>query len=472
MARTTARMARRIGPTLATSFTAAIALLVLISIASPSYGNDKERDQQSKYPHWPQFRGLHARGISNGWSLPTSWDGTSGVNIKWKTPIPGLGHSSPVIWGDKVFVTTCLSGKKDPELRVGLYGDIQPVEDDSSHTWRVYCLNKKTGKVMWDVTSHVGVPAIKRHPKATHANCTPATDGKHVIALFGSEGLYCYDMAGKLLWKKDLGQLDAGYWVVPTAQWEFGSSPVIHNGKVIVQCDVQKNPFLAAFDIKTGNEIWRTPREDVCTWSTPTVHESVNRTEVIINGFRHIGGYDVNTGKELWKMGGGADIPVPTPFVADDLIFITSSHQGPVPLYAIKVGASGDISLKDDKLSSEYVAWYRPRRGTYMQTPIVVENLLFTCSNSGIVTCYDAATGDQFFRKRIDRGIGFTASPVAGDGKIYFSSETGEVHVLEATTQRVIAAVNPMGEPLMATPAISEGNIFIRGQHHLFCVGK
>lgn len=272
--------------------------------------------------HWPQFRGAHASGIAQGAATPLTWDVPTMRNIKWKTRIEGLGHSSPIIWGDRVFVTSCVSGKSDPLLRVGLYGNIAPVEDNTEHRWLVFGLDKKTGKILWKHEAHRGVPKVKRHQKATHANSTPVTDGKHVVALFGSEGLHCYDMNGKPLWQRDLGVLDAGYWMVPAAQWEYGSSPIIYKNMVIVQCDVQKNPFLAAFDITSGKELWRRPRNEACTWSTPTIYEGKTRTQLITNGYRAIGGYDPATGKPLWWMAGGSDIPVPTPIVAHDLIYI------------------------------------------------------------------------------------------------------------------------------------------------------
>ena len=446
----------------------AIVILQFLPAAGPVAGADPAAPDV----HWPQFRGAHARGVALG-TTPTHWDVTTGHNILWKSPIPGLGHSSPIIWGDKIFLTTCISGLKDPELRVGLYGEIAPVNDNSEHTWHVYCLDKKTGKVLWERQAHSGVPKIKRHTKATHANSTPATDGRHIIAFFGSEGLYCYTVDGELLWNRDLGVLDAGYWKLPEAQWEFGSSPIIYKDKVIVQCDVQNEPFLAALDLTDGHTIWRTPRDDVCTWSSPTVHESPGRVQVIANGYHNIGGYDIETGEQLWRLRGGADIPVPTPFVMHDLIFITSNHRGPLPLYAIKPGATGDITLKDGKSFNEYVAWSWMRVGTYMQTPIVYGEHLYTCNDGGILSCYEAKTGRKIYRRRLgDGGTGFTASAVAADGKIYYASEDGDVLVLGAGTDGMLLATNPMGEPLMATPAISEGRLYIRGLRTLFCVGE
>ena len=225
-----------------------------------------------------------------------TWDVAKNQAVRWKTPIPGLGHSSPVVWGDAVYLATSISGQKDAGIKVGYYGDIDPVKDDTPHEWRIYALDKKTGAIRWQKTVLTSVPKIKRHMKSTHANSTLATDGERIIAFFGSEGLHAFDMKGKQLWKKDLGVLDAGYYMAPDAQWETGSSPILHDGVVVVQADVQKGSFIAAFDAKDGKELWRKTRDDVPTWSTPTVHEVNGRTQLLVNGMRHVGAYDFKTG--------------------------------------------------------------------------------------------------------------------------------------------------------------------------------
>ena len=191
------------------------------------------------------------------------------------------------------------------------------------------------------------MPKIKRHTKSTHASSTLATDGSYIVAMLGSEGLFAFDMKGTQLWKKDLGVLDSGWFMDKTAQWAFGSSPIIHEGTIILQADVQQGAFLGAFDLKTGNEKWRTPRADVPTWGTPTIVQVNGRPQIIVNGWKHIGAYDFATGKEIWKLAGGGDIPVPTPIVGDGLIYITNAHGPMAPIYAIRTTATGDISLKD-----------------------------------------------------------------------------------------------------------------------------
>jgi len=422
--------------------------------------------------HWPTFRGPGAVGFAEGFTTPSEWDAASGKNIQWKTPIPGLGHGSPVIWGDRVYIVSAESGGGNNGLRVGLYGDIAPVEDPSGHTWRVLCLDKRNGEIIWNKIALEAVPRIKRHPKASHANSTPAIDGRHVVAFLGAEGLFCFDANGELMWKKDLGPLDSGYYVVPPAQWGFGSSPVIHDNRVIIQCDVQKDSFLAALDIETGSELWRTPRNEVPTWGTPTVHVAGDRRQIIVNGYKHIGGYDLMTGKEIWKLTGGGDIPVPTPVVAGDLVYITNAHGPKAPVYAIRTSASGDISLSGDATKNDHIAWSYDRRGSYMQTPLVYRGMVYAARDNGVLTAYDAAGGDIKIKERIGNGsTGFTASPVAADGKVYYTSEEGDVYVLQAGPEFKLLATNALGEVCMTTPAISEGKLYFRTQHHVWCVG-
>jgi outer membrane protein assembly factor BamB len=422
---------------------------------------------------WPQFRGIAARGIAEGRPAPTRWNVADGTNVAWKAALPGLGLSSPVVWGDLVCVTTALSGRKDATIRPGLYGDIEPVDDSSAHEWRVMCLDKRTGKIAWEQTAHKGVPAVKRHTKATHANSTLATDGKRLIAFFGSEGLHAYDLKGKLLWKKDLGVLDAGFFAAPEAQWETGSSPVLHDGVVLVQADIQKGSFLAAFDADTGKEKWRTPRAEVPTWGSPTVHTVGGRDQVIVNGWKHIGAYDFATGKEIWRMKGAGDIPVPTPVVHDGLVYITNAHgREGAPVFAIRETAQGDISLAEGATSNAHIAWSYPRDGGYMCTPLVYQGLVYIVKYNGVLNVYDAKTGEKKYQERLSGGTAaFTASPVASGGNVYFANEDGQVLVVKAGPVFETVATNDMGSPVLATPAISEGRLLIRTASHLVAIG-
>ncbi len=422
---------------------------------------------------WPQFRGISAGGIAEGFSIPATWNAANNTNVAWKTPIPGLGLSSPVVWGDTVFVSTSISGKTDANLKVGLYGDISPVQDDTVHEWRVYALDKKSGKIKWQQTAYTGVPKIKRHMKNSHANSTLATDGERVIAFFGSEGLYAYDMKGKLLWKKDLGVLDAGFYRVPEAQWETGSSPVLHDGMVIIQADVQKGSFLAMFDAKDGREVWRIARTDVPTWSTPTIHEVNGRTQILVNGMRHVGAYDFKTGQEIWKLSGGGDIPVPTPVVSDGLVYITNAHGPQSPVYAIKETATGDVSLTADATSNDHVVWMAPRSGGYLCTPLVYRGLVYIVRYNGVLAVFDAKTGEKKYETRLAGATSaFTASPVANDGRVFIASEDGQVFVIAAGPKYEVVAMNEMSTPILATPALTEGRMLLRTQDQIMAIGS
>jgi outer membrane protein assembly factor BamB len=422
--------------------------------------------------NWPSFRGANATGVADGQYPPLRWDAEKGTNILWKTPIPGLGHSCPVIWGERLFVTTAISGDPKATFKPGLYGDVDSVDDRSVHTWNVYCLDRKRGKVLWDQVAYKGVPRVKRHMKGTHANPTPAADASHVVACFGSEGLYCYNHDGKLLWRRDLGTLDSGWFYDADYQWGFGSSPVIYRDLVLVQCDVGKGSFLAAYRLADGEEAWRTPREEIPSWGTPTIVEGPKRTELVTNATKFARGYDPLTGKELWRLGRHAEITVPTPFYGQDLIFITSGYRPVQPIYAIRPGATGDISLPKGKTSNDSIAWSTEKNGPYMPTPIVYGEYLYVCSNNGIVTCYEAKTGKQVYKQRLGGRGGYTASPVAADGKLYFTSEEDGVRVVGAGPKFQLLAANPLGDPCMSTPAISDGMLFIRTQHYMLGIGR
>ncbi len=424
---------------------------------------------------WPQYRGPAASGLDASTPLPTTWDATTRTGVRFATPIPGLAHASPIIWGDRVYLATAISsGGTKPDLKVGLYGNIESAKDNTPHEWRLLAVDKRSGKILWNTLAHTGAPKVARHTKATHANSTPATDGRHVAALFGSEGLFCFDAAtGKLLWQKDLGPMDSGYFQVPTAQWGFASSPIIHDGKIFILCDVQKDSFIAAFDAATGRELWRTARKDVPTWSTPTLVTAGGRTQLAVNGWHHTGGYDPATGRELWKLDGGGDIPVPTPIVAHDLIFFTSAHGRSRPIRAIRPDATGDITPDNADFKHPAIAWNHDRRGNYMQTPIVVGDLLYACNDTGLLTCFDAKTGEVRYSERLAQNSeGYTSSPVSDGRHLYFTSELGNVFVIPATGKFSVVATNKLGETCLSTPALSEGTLFFRTRDHLIAIAR
>jgi outer membrane protein assembly factor BamB len=284
--------------------------------------------------------------------------------------------------------------------------------------------------------------------------------------------LYAYDLEGRLLWKKDLGVLDTGYYMAPEAQWETGSSPVIHDGLVIVQADVQKGSFLAAFDLATGAERWRVSRSDVPTWGTPTVHQVKDQTHVLVNGMRQAGSYDLRTGRSIWTLSGGGDIPVPTPVASEGLVYITNAHGDLAPVYAIRDIATGDISLKGGASSNAGVAWSYPRDGGYMCTPLIYQGLVYIVKYNGVLSVYDAKSGERKFQERLAGGTAaFTASPVASDGKVYLANEDGQVFVLKAGPTYQLLSLNDMGASVLSTPAISEGKLLFRTQQHLMAIG-
>jgi outer membrane protein assembly factor BamB len=418
--------------------------------------------------NWPSFRGPSASGVADEQNLPVSWDASRGTGILWKTRIPGLAHSSPIVWRDQVFVTTAISSRPDASFKRGLYGEGDASNDLSSQQWKLICLDRKGGKIVWERTANEGTPKEKRHMNATYANSTPATDGEVVITLFGSQGLYAYDLTGTPLWKRDLGRLNVGAYDAPDYEWGTASSPILYRDTVIVQCDQQKGSFLEAFDRKSGRTVWKAERDELPSWGTPAIYPGKTRTELITNGANFVRGYDPATGKELWRLGGSSKITAPTPVFSGDLIVVASGRRPEAPIFAIRAGASGDITGK-----SKWVAWQKEQRGPYMPTPLIYSGYLYILGNAGIFDCYDLSTGKEIYRERLPhQGSGFSASPVASDGKIYLPSEDGDIFVVKAGPRFALLGKNPMGEPLMATPAISAGLLLARTEHTLWAIGN
>lgn len=419
---------------------------------------------------WSSFRGNNASGVATVNSVPTSWNAATSLNIRWKTPIPGFGHSSPVVWGNKVFITTAVSS--DPKTTFAPKGGgIGLEKDDMRFSWRVFCLEKTTGKVLWERTAHEGVPRAKRHIKASQANPTPATDGRYVVALMNSEGLFAYDMNGRLLWKKDLGLLNPGYYKDPTSEWGQAGSPVIYKDMVFVQSDSHQQSFIAAFQLKDGKQLWRTERGEITSWCTPTIFEDKGRTELIVNGGNYIRGYDPMTGKELWRFSDEeTQVKQQAPLVAHGLIYITGGNPRGRAMYAFKPGARGDISLKPGQETNEFLAWRNLKGSPYIPTPIIYGDYMYVCADNGVFSAYNAKTGALVYQERLPSS--FSASPVAADGKLYMSSEDGDVYVVRAGAKFELLATNPVGEPLMATPAITEGLMILRGSGHVFGVAE
>ena len=405
--------------------------------------------------------------------MPDHWSGETGQNIIWRTPIPGLSHASPIVWGDRVFVVSAISSRDDVSFRPGLYGDGDASDDRSTHRWVIYALDKGTGEVEWERVAHEGEPIDRRHIKSTYASATPATDGRMVVAWFGSQGVHAYDVEGNFLWRVDLGRLDLGAYDIPTFEWGPASSPILWNGLVLLQCDTLTDSFILALDAETGRTAWKVDRDELPSWSTPSVYEGSSGPELVTNAPNLIRGYDPTTGEELWRLGGSSKITAPTPIFTDEHIVVASGRAPERPIFVLSHGARGDLTLPDGETSSEDVLWSRVRRGPYMPTPLIYDGILYVLANNGIFDAYDLHTGEDVYRQRIPHlGSGLSASPIAADGKIYLSSEDGDIIVVRAGHEFEHLGTNSMGGLLMATPALSEGVMYVRSVDSVFAIGS
>ena len=422
---------------------------------------------------WPSFRGPGASGLADGQSLPDTWNVTTGENVVWRTPIPGLAHSSPVVWGDRVFVTTAISSKGHATFKPGLYGDGDASEDRSSHKFVLYAIDKQTGAIAWERVAFEGEPRNRRHIKSTYASASPATDGRIVVAWFGSQGVHAYDVNGNALWTVDFGRVDMGAYDIPSYEWGPASSPIIWKDMVFIQVDTQADSFVLALDAHTGNTIWKADRQELPSWGTPTVVSTPAGDELVTNASNYIRAYDPRTGRELWKLGGSSKITAPTPFAASGLVIIASGRAPERPLFAVKPGGRGDLTLGRDQTSSEQIAWSKTGRGSYMPTPLAYQGILYVLGNNGVFDAYEIETGKEIYRQRLEPvGSGFSASPVAANGKIYLTSEDGDVIIIAAGREFRKSGSNSMGELVMATPALSDGVMYVRGQSTLFAIGS
>ena len=422
---------------------------------------------------WPSFRGPNASGVADGQHLPDRWNGRTGEHILWRTPIPGLAHSSPIVWGDRVFVTSAISSRPNATFKPGLYGDGDASDDRSRHTWVLYAIDKRTGKIIWERVAFEGEPGNKRHIKSTYASASPATDGRVVVAWFGSQGVYAFDVNGVPLWKVDLGRVDMGAYDIPSYEWGPASSPIIWNGLVLLQCDTQTDSFVLALDVTTGKVVWKADRQELPSWGTPTMIAAGDRPQVVTNGANYIRGYDARTGQELWRLGGSSKITAPTPILADGLIIVASGRRPERPIFAVHPDARGDLSLEKDRTSNTGVAWSKTARGPYMPTPLAYGGILYSLNNDGIFDAYEVETGREIYRKRLDPiGSGFSASPIAADGRLYLSNEDGEMLVIAAGREFRLISTNTIGELLMATPALSDGVMYVRSSTTLFAMGQ
>ena len=418
--------------------------------------------------NWPQFRGPGVRGVvDDDPRLPESW--SSAKNVVWETPIPGSGWSSPIVWGSRVFLTTAVADRMIGSPRAGFYeGRVINAVPTEEHRWIVYCIDLESGAPIWQSEVHRGVPRVPRHKKSTYASETCVTDGVHVWAHVGDLGTYCLDMAGKLIWSKD--------WPAVETRYGYGtaSSPALHQGRLYITNDNQEQSYTIALDKSNGKEIWRTNREEPTTWSTPFVWESGNRTEIITAGREKVRSYDLD-GRLLWEISGMSSLSIPTPFAVDGLLYVTSGFVASEkrPIYAIRPGASGDISLAEGETSNEFIAWSVSQGGPYHPTPLVYQGLYYTLHDRAFMTCHDAKTGEVVYGKqRVSRdGANFTASPWAYNGKLFCLDESGTTFVVQAGPDFKVLGQNRLEEMCLATPAIADSSLLIRTYSKLYRIG-
>ncbi|MBT4864245.1 MAG: PQQ-binding-like beta-propeller repeat protein [Planctomycetaceae bacterium] len=419
---------------------------------------------------WSRFRGPEGNSVVRGVKLPTAWAEDS--NVAWKVKIPGRGWSQPVVAGDKIFVTTAVAENEEPPRRFdrGLPKGARKSTQDV-YQWKVICLSARTGKVLWDDTPYEGKPAQSKHRGNTYASETPVADRERVFVYFGVKGMVCYDHFGNRQWEKKLG----GF---PTqAGWGTASSPVIYGDSVLIQCDNQGESFLVALDKKTGDELWRVNRDERTNWSTPYLWKNKVRTELVVAGGTKMRSYDPATGKLLWEMAGSGRTSV-SPVGNREMLFVDSVNwfQGsPGRFAAIRPGASGDISLQDEKTTTnKFVAWSMMFRSYRNSSPLLYNDCLYLLEQSaGIVRCFDAKTGKLHYQKRLPQSKGFAASPWVNDDKIFLLDDSGSTVVLEAGPRYSMIRSNRLNDGIVwSSPAVAGDQLLIRGMKHLYCIRK
>ncbi len=416
--------------------------------------------------NWPQFRGSKSLGTAEGASLPEKWSATE--NVAWKTDIPGRGWSSPIVWGNRVFLTSVVNKGDGEPPKKGLYFGGERKTPTSEHEWKLFCLDLNSGKVLWDQTVYHGTPKTSIHLKNTFASETPVTDGERVYALFGSLGIYCYDMAGKPVWSKSFE---------PHATrngWGTAASPALYRDRIYIVNDNEEQSYLLALDKRTGKEIWRVDRDEKSNWSSPFIWEHDGKAEIVTAGTGKVRSYDLD-GKLLWWLTGMSSITIATPYAEKGLLYISSGYVGDRkrPIYAIKPGASGDITLPTDQTSSDYIAWSRPAVAPYNPSTLSYDGRLYVLYDFGMLSCFNAAAGDQLVDKeRLPNGFHFTSSPWAYNGKVFCLNEDGLTFVLRAGDKFEIIRTNPLAEDdmCMATPAIAGDRLIIRTSARVYCI--
>ena len=429
--------------------------LILGTVALSAFAQD----------NWPQFRGAQSLGVASNRNLPTTW--STNQNVAWKAAVPGLGWSSPVVWGNQIFVTSVVrDGEVEPPKKGLYFGGERRTPSTNTQHWMVYAFDWQSGKQIWEHQVHEGTPGTSVHLKNTYASETPVTDGERVYACFGNLGIFCLDLNSKEVWSQKLGQFKT------RGGWGTAASPVLHKDRIFVVNDNDEKSFLAAFNKKTGEQLWRVERDEKSNWATPFVWENEQRTELIVPGTKRVRSYDLD-GKLLWEFGGMSSIVIPTPFTQFGLLYVCSGYVGDQtrPVFAIRPGANGDISLKAGETSNQYIAWYEKTAAPYNPSPLVYGDHFYVLFDFGFLSCRDAKSGREIYAKQrinLDGTSGFTASPWAYDDKIFCLSEDGDTFVFQAGPEYKLIGKNSLGEMCMATPAIARDSIIIRTASNLY----
>jgi outer membrane protein assembly factor BamB len=419
---------------------------------------------------WPRFRGADAGAAADDPSLPDTWSATE--NVVWSAQVPGKGWSSPVVWGDQIFVTAAVSSGKTSEPMRGIVGGgpDNAYESGAPHRWMVYSFDFATGKLLWERELRNRAPSGRKHNKNSFASATPVTDGERLFVFFADVGLFALSLDGHMLWAKETPAFES------RTGWGTGASPAFHDNRIFVTHGGQTSSFLGAFDSRTGNELWRREVPVSTPYASPFVWTHPGRTEVVLTGADKIRSFGLN-GELLWELKGMTWIAIPTPLARHGLLYVTSGFPGDSvrPAYAIRPGASGDISLKDGETSNEWIAWFHPLLGPYNPSALVYGDYYYTLLDRGFVLCHDAKTGKQVYaRQRISADAGgFTSSPWAYNGKIFALSEDGDTYVIQAGPEFKLLGKNRLiDETTLATPAIARGSVFIRTATRLFRIAK
>ncbi|MBC8351114.1 MAG: PQQ-binding-like beta-propeller repeat protein [Planctomycetes bacterium] len=417
--------------------------------------------------NWPRFRGPNADGVAkDNAGLPSTWTNTD--NVKWIADVPGWGWACPIVWGDRVFLSTVVGDEDNLTPSKGLYlGEGVREPSKGIHHWMVYCYDLNSGTEVWKHEASTGKPKVPRHPKSTYAAETATTDGERLYVLFGDLGLYCYDLSGKPLWSQKIEPMKTA------SDYGAAASPVVHDGQVIVVYDNRESSWIASFDAKTGEQRWRERRDETHSWATPLIWQNDIRTEIVVPGRKRNRSYSLD-GELLWEFDGRmSNLVIPSPFAAHGMCFIASGYVGDAhrPTFAIKPGAKGDITPEGDFTDSEFIAWYQGTSSSYNPSQIVYGDYLYTLYDRGFLTCHDAKTGEEIYGKqRFNPRGSFTSSPLAYNGRLFLLSEDGLTYVVKAGPKFEIIGTNDLGELCIASPAAVDDNLLIRTASKLYCL--